>query len=214
MIFKDRKHAGEELVKALQKYKSAKDAIVLGLPRGGVVVAETVAKELCLPFDIVTPRKITLPENREYAIGAVSEEGEAVLNSEDASRADQKELQEEIDRAKKESARRLKMYRAGRSELKLEGKMAILVDDGVATGLTMRAAVRSARAKKARKIVVAVPHGAKDSMERLRVEADEVIVLQEPIWYGSVGQFYESFPQVEDEEVVKIMKQFTYDFNL
>lgn len=205
MTFNDRLEAGELLSKKLEKFRGQKDAVVLGLPRGGVVVAAEVARALALPLDIVVPRKIGAPENPEYAIGAITETGEAYWNEEEKKHVREDWLLRAIDKEKQEARRRLKIYRGNRSPLDLARKLVILIDDGVATGLTMRAAIKSVRAGGAREIIVAVPTGARDSIKELKKEADEVIVLDEPLFFSAVGAFYQNFPQIEDEEVIKIL---------
>ncbi len=210
MIFKNRQSAGEKLAEALAQYKSAKDAIILALPRGGVVVGHEVAKRLGLPLDIVVPRKIGAPGNPEYAIGAITEAGEGVFNEEETRRVDQGWLKNEIAKEKAEAERRLKTYRGDKPYPELTGKIIIIVDDGVATGYTMRAAIKSVRVKNPKKIVVAVPHGAADSLTELRKEADEVIALEEPEWYGAVGAFYQEFGQTSDEEVIALLQNHNY----
>lgn len=206
MIFHNRAHAGKLLSEKLIQYKGKEETVILGLPRGGIVVAAETAKALSLPLDIVVPRKIGAPENPEYAIGAITETGEGVWNEEEIARVDKVWLQKEIDKEKTEARRRLKTYRGQMPPRDLKQKTVILVDDGIATGLTMRAAIKSVRARGAKKVIVAVPTGARDSLIELEREAHEAIVLDKPIFFGAVGAFYEEFPQVEDEEVIKIMK--------
>lgn len=208
MIFRDRTHAGEELAKKLLKYKGALNAVILALPRGGVAVGAEIARRLNLPLDIVVPRKIGAPGNPEYAIGAITETGEGIMNEEEVKYVDKKWLQNEIEREKKEAERRIKTYRAGRPAKNIKNKTVIIVDDGVATGYTMRAAVSAVRTRGPKNLIIAVPHGARDSIKALRREADEVYTLDEPILYGAVGQYYVSFPQVSDEEVINLMSKF------
>lgn len=208
MFFRDRQDAGQQLAKALSKFKGDKTALILALPRGGVVVAAEIARELKLPLDLVVPRKIGAPNNPEYAIGAITETGEGIMNPDEVALVDPKWLKSERAKEMKEARRRLTVYRGKRPPLDLGGKTAILVDDGVATGFTMRAAIASVGARKPKMIVVAIPHGAGDSIKLLKKEADEVVVLETPIFYGAVGAFYTSFPQVEDNEVITIMKKF------
>ncbi|MBI2640664.1 MAG: endolytic transglycosylase MltG [Candidatus Sungbacteria bacterium] len=221
MIFKNRREAGEKLAQALAKYKTAADTIILALPRGGVVVGYEVSKELGLPLDIVVPRKIGAPGNPEYAVGAITETGEGVFNEDETRHIDQEWLVREIEKEKKEAERRLKLYRGDKPYPDVTGRIVILVDDGIATGFTMRAAIKSVRVKNPQKIIVAVPHGAADSLAQLRKEADEVIALEEPEWYGAVGAFYEEFGQTSDEEVIALLqdksekikdKRFGYNF--
>ncbi|OGL72331.1 hypothetical protein A3D72_01520 [Candidatus Uhrbacteria bacterium RIFCSPHIGHO2_02_FULL_57_19] len=208
MVFRDRQDAGQKLAQALTKFKGDKTAVLLALPRGGVAVAAEIARQLKLPLDLVVPRKIGAPSNPEYAIGAITETGEGIMNETEVASVDRLWLKREMAKEKKEAGRRLAVYRGKRPPLDLAGKTVILVDDGVATGFTMRAAIASVRARKPKKIVVAVPHGAGDSIALLYKEADEVVVLETPVFYGAVGAFYESFPQVEDDEVTTIMKEF------
>lgn len=209
MMFKNRISAGEKLAKALDRYKNYKDVIILGLPRGGVVVADVVAKKLNLELDVVVPRKIGSPDNPEYAIGALTEDGEPVWNKEAWSlyKFDKKEVDKVVEEERKEAKRRLDVFRAGKKDLDLAGKTAIIIDDGLATGLTMEAAIKSVKKKGAKNIIVAVPCSATDSYNRIKSEVDELISLIVKDFFGAVGQFYEGFEQVEDEEVVKIMKR-------
>jgi putative phosphoribosyl transferase len=209
MIFKDRKDAGKKLVPKLEQYRGNKDAIVLGLPRGGVVTAFEVAEALKLPLDVMAPRKIGAPDNPEFAIGAISEEGEGVFDPKTISlyNISQEYIERETKKEKEEALHRLKYFRGARAPLDLSGKTAILIDDGVATGATMRAAVKSAKAKKANKIIVAIPTIAPDSLKLIQGEVDEVVYLDTPKFFAAVGQFYEVFPQTEDEEVVSLMEK-------
>ena len=209
MIFKDRQEAGRRLISKLQKYKSKAGVIVLGLPRGGVVVAFEIAQGLNLPLDLIVTRKIGAPDSPEFAIGAITEKGESVFDETTISiyGINQKYIDEEIKKEKKEAERRLKVYRGNRPLLNLQGKTAILVDDGVATGLTLRAAIRSVKTKNAKQIIVAVPVIAQDSLEKIKNEVDEIIYLDSPLYFSAVGSFYESFIQTEDEEVVELMNK-------
>lgn len=208
MIYHDRRHAGQELTKSLSKFKDDKKAVILALPRGGVVVAAEIAGALKLPLDLVIPRKIGAPGNPEYAIGAITETGEGIMNETEVALVDQKWLETEMAKEAKEARRRMAVYRGKRPPLDLAGKTVILVDDGVATGFTMRAAIASVRARDPERIIVAAPHGARESVEILKREADVVVILETPDFYVAVGAFYESFPQVEDDEVIEIMKKF------
>ncbi|MCH8049697.1 phosphoribosyltransferase [Patescibacteria group bacterium] len=207
-MFKDRADAGKQLAEALKdEFKDAKDTIVLALPRGGVALGYEISKALNLPLDIIVPRKIGAEFNPEYAIGAITETGEAVWNETERKAAKPEYIKKIVAEEKAEAARRLKTYRGDRPSRNIENKTVILVDDGVATGLTMRAAIKTARAEKPKKIAVAVPHGAQDSLKKLREEVDELMVLDEPMFYGAVGAFYENFPQNTDEEVIKLLKE-------
>jgi putative phosphoribosyl transferase len=217
MTFKDRRDAGAQLAKALEKYKNSKNVILLALPRGGVVVADEIAKNLNLPLDIIVPRKIGAPGNPEYAIGAIcltsftSKEGiEGVWNEEEIENVDKEWLKKEIEKEKQEAQRRLKLYRGEKPPLNLKNKTVILVDDGIATGLTILATIKSVKKQKPKEIVVAVPVGAADSIETIKKEVDEVVCLNVPVFFSAVGSFYEEFGQVEDKEVIEIMKREGY----
>lgn len=205
-MFFDRTEAGKKLAQVLPEYKNATDTIVLALPRGGVVVGFEVARALNLPLDIVVPRKIGALGNPEYAIGAITETGEAILNEKEVENIDPVWLKCALEEERKEALRRLAVYRVG-PPAELQGKTVILVDDGIATGYTMRAAVASVKARRAAKIVVAVPHGAADSIVQLRQLVDKVVCLQTPLMYYAVGAHYEEFPQTSDEEVIELIKK-------
>src|SRR3989338_8478078 len=205
-MFTDRHEAGRKLAEKLESYRG-KNAVVLALPRGGVVPGYEVAKALSLPLDIIAARKIGHPISPEYAIGAVDENGTTILNEAETKALDQAWLAAEIDVQKKEAQRRSAIYRAGRAPVRLAGKTAIIVDDGIATGLTMQAAVRYAKAEKA-SVIVAVPVAPAESLQTLKQEgAGEVIVLEPPEEFaGSVGAHYVLFEQVGDEEVVRLLQ--------
>src|ERR1700722_14963355 len=159
MTFADRREAGKALAKALSKYRDAKETIVIALPRGGVVVGNEIALFLHLPLDIVVPRKIGAPFNLELAIGAITETGERVLSEDLIKRLEvsPEYLEKTIEEEKAKAKWRLDHYRSGRAPRQLEGKRVILVDDGLATGATMRAAIKTVFAEKAKEIIVAVP---------------------------------------------------------
>lgn len=205
-MFKDRAEAGKMLARALQSYRE--NAVVLALPRGGVVLGYEIAKELGIPLDILVPRKIGHPLHPEYAIGAVDERGTRILNEAEAASVDQEWLAAETKRQHEEALRRMHLYRGKRASPKIKGKTVILADDGIATGLTMRLAVRSVKAQKPHHIVVAVPVAPPESIATLGVEgADEVAVLESPEHFaGAVGAHYVRFEQVEDEEVIRLLK--------
>jgi len=209
MIFANRQEAGEKLAEKLIKFKNRADAIVLGLPRGGVMVAFAAARRLNLPLDIIVPRKIGAPGNEELAIGAIGENGELVLDEALAKQlgVTPKYLAKIVAEEKEEAQRRLRIYRNGRPPLSLDGKTAILVDDGIATGSTMLAAIRSAKNKKAKKIIAAAPIVAMDTLAKLKNEADDVICIDAPAYFGAVGAFYREFGQTQDSEVVETLQQ-------
>ena len=205
-MFADRKEAGRRLARKIEAYRGA-NALVLALPRGGVVVGFEVARALGLPLDILAPRKIGHPFHPEYAIGAVDEHGTKILNEAEAAAVDQAWLLGETERQKAEAERRIRAYRGERKAAEIGGKTVIIVDDGIATGLTMRLAVRSVKARKPERIVVAVPVAPPESPRALTDEgADEVVVLEPPgEFMGAVGAHYARFEQVEDAEVVRLL---------
>ncbi len=208
MTFRDRTDAGQKLAEALAAYRDANGAIVIALPRGGVVVGAEVARTLSLPLDIVVPRKIGAPGNEEYAIGAITEAGEPVWDQQSVSLTDASDeyLRATVERERKEARRRLTTYRGDRPPRNLKGKAVILVDDGIATGLTMAAAIQTIRAEGAKRIVLAVPVAAADSTAKLRAMVDEVTCLHAPQWFGAVGAFYDTFEQTSDEEVIALLR--------
>lgn len=206
-MFKSREEAGKMLAEKLSRYAGDKNVVVLALPRGGVVLGAIVAHALRAPLDIIVPRKIGAPGNHEYAIGALTETGETIFNEEERRRVDAEWLAREVTREKAEALRRLRVYRGNRPALDLVGKTVIIVDDGIATGLTMRAAIASVRTQKPARVVVGIPVAAQDSMGSIRNEVDELVVLNTPLLFGAVGAFYEQFPQVQDEEVISLLKQ-------
>ena len=204
MRLHDRADAGKRLAKALAVYR-ATNAVVLALPRGGVVVGAVIASTLGLPLDIIAVRKIGHPNNEEYAIGAVNAEG-TLLWDEAARGVDEVWLQEEAARQQREAQRRAILYRGARAPLDLAGKIAIIVDDGIATGLTMRLAIASVKAQNPARVVVAVPVAPSDSVHAISNEVDETIVLAPADEFlGAVGAHYDRFEQVDDDEVVRLM---------
>ncbi len=209
MLFRDRSDAGKQLAQRLIAYKDKSGTIVLGLPRGGVVPAYEVAKLLELPLDIVVPRKIGAPDNPELAVAAIAEDGSIVINDQLMNDLGLKlqDLQGLIAQEKKEAARRMKLYRAGRAPLELAGKTVILVDDGIATGATMRAAIASVRARGAKTIIVAVPVAPPEVLDEIRPEVDDILCLLVPTIFFGVGGFYENFLQTEDQEVIDLMAE-------
>jgi len=202
-VFRDRAEAGKLLARALAEYAGRKDVVVLGLPRGGVPVAAEVARVLKAPLDVLVVRKLGAPGQEELAIGAISEGGVRVLNERlvrdlGLSRAAIERISADEER---ELKRRVAAYRGGHVALEVEDKTVIAVDDGVATGATMRAGLQALRALGAAHIIAAAPVGAADSVAALEEDADEVVVLETPAWFSAVGQWYEDFGQTTDEEV-------------
>lgn len=208
-IFKDRTSAGKILAEHLKQYKGMDNGIVLGIPRGGVVVAQEVAKELNLPLDIIVTRKIGAPNQPELALGAIDADGEVVWDNELLSQLELKiesaEMAEKIEEERNEIKRREKIYRQGRKPLEVENKTVILIDDGIATGATTLVAVRFLKRHQAQKVILAVPVASQEAKMKLSEEVDEIIVLEVPNYFQAVGQFYQSFEPVEDEEVVQYL---------
>ena len=205
--FPNRIEAGRQLAEKLDKYAGRKDVIVLGLPRGGVPVAYEVAKRLRAPLDVFIVRKLGVPGFEELAAGAIASGGVRVLN-EDVMRAiphADEAIEAVTARETVELERREEIYRQGRPPPELRGRIVILVDDGLATGATMRAAVKALRQGGAAKIVVAVPVGPPDTCRELEQEADETICLSTPAFFQAVGQYCEDFSQTSDEDVRELL---------
>lgn len=207
-MFKNREEAGKILANRLSGYKGLGNAIVLGLPRGGVVVAYEVARLLKLPLDIVVPRKIGAPGNKELAIGAITPDGSVILDKDLCSmfRVEKTYIDQETEKERTEAIRRLKLYRKNRPELDLNKKVVILVDDGIATGATIRAAIKSVRASGVEKVIVAVPVAPTELVDPLAGEVDDIVCLDTPQNFFAVGAYYKEFGQVEDGEVIAIME--------
>ena len=204
-MFFDRREAGKQLAEKLKKY-AVENAVVLVLPRGGVVVGYEVARSLGCPLDIVVTRKVGYPDNPEYAILAVDSLGTTLANVAETAYVDAAWLQKETEKQKEEAARRITLFRGGSSPVPLSGKTVILVDDGIATGLTMRLAIQAVRKENPARVIVAVPVCPPDVAAILKKEADEFFVLEDPREFaGAVGAHFESFPQVEDEEVIRLL---------
>src|SRR5213596_3847715 len=214
-VFENRAEAGRQLAEKLDKYAGRDDVIVLGLPRGGVPVAYEVAKRLHAPLDLFIVRKLGVPGFEELAAGAIASGGVRVLN-EDVTRAipHAHEMIEAVTvRETAELERREQIYREGRPSPELRDRIVILVDDGLATGATMRAAVKALRQQGAAKIVVAVPVGPPDTCEELAQEADEAICLSTPPFFQAVGQYYEDFSQTNDDDVRELLSQAAQDMS-
>jgi predicted phosphoribosyltransferase len=204
-MFRDRQEAGALLAKAMEPYRGP-DTVVLALPRGGVVLGYEVAQALGAPLDIVVPRKIGHPSSPEYAIGAVDETGTRILNEAEAKMVDATWLKEETKRQEEEAQRRVTTYRGKRNAFSLRGKTVILVDDGIATGLTMQLALRRAAAEGAARSVVAVPVASADALDMLAKEGAEIVCLEPPEnFLSAVGAHYQHFEQVSDAEVVQLL---------
>ncbi|QQG35767.1 MAG: phosphoribosyltransferase [Micavibrio aeruginosavorus] len=207
--FRNREEAGLELSNALSRYKENPDTIILALPRGGVPVAHEVAKALGLPMDIWLVRKLGVPGHEELAMGAIALNGVCHINKDIIFNLNIAPhlLNQVMVKERAELDRRNKLYRQGRRAPDIRGKTAIVVDDGLATGATMHAAVESIRQVKASHIVVAVPVGSKSTCEDLKAIADDVVCLRMPEPFYGVGQWYLDFSQTSDEEVQNLLEQ-------
>lgn len=207
MFFKNREDAGRQLAQALGAFKEKKKTLVLGLARGGVVVAAEIAKSLKLPLQVVVPRKIGAPGNPELALGAIMEDGSSYFDQRLVNYlgATKSYLDDVIEKEKKEAKRRIDAFRGKRGDLEIKGHTVILVDDGIATGSTMMAVIKSMRAKEAAQIIVAVPIASIEASEMIAPLVDQFISLGIPPFFGAVGSFYEHFDQTEDTEVIKLL---------
>lgn len=208
-LFQDRQAAGQLLARQLAHLKSMSNLLILALPRGGVPVAFEVAKSLKAPLDVFLVRKLGLPGHEELAMGAIATGNVRVLNEEVVREfAIHDDLIEAVaEREGEELARREKVYRGNRPPPKVDGRIVILIDDGVATGSTMRAAIAAVRAQKPARIVVAVPTIAPSTLVELKAVADEVVAVMTPACFYAVGQWYRDFSQTTDEEVCRLLQQ-------
>ena len=206
MIFESRKQAGQLLAKRLKKYK--KDSIILAIPRGGVVIGAEISNKLHLPLDLIIIRKLGAPGNPELAIGATTSKGGLLLDEEliDKLNISSKYIREENDKQLYEAKRREKLY-INEDRTVFTGKKVILVDDGIATGFTVEAAVHALKEELADKIIIAVPVAPLETVEKLKIEADDVVVISTPEHFYAIGEFFASFPQVSDEEVIDLIEQ-------
>lgn len=209
-MFEDRLEAGILLGQKLRKFKKKSGVLILGIPRGGVITAMSVAKELDLPLDVVIARKVGAPAQQELAIGAVSEGESFILDNELIKRlgVEKNYIEKAISNKKNEIRKRVKKFR-GSKNLNLRLKTVILVDDGIATGATIAAAVKFLRNAKVKKIILGVPVAPRETIDQLSKLVDEAIVLSTPSDFRAVGQFYRNFPQVTDEEVMELIGQGT-----
>ncbi|MEV4776023.1 phosphoribosyltransferase [Microbacterium sp. LWH12-1.2] len=205
MWFADRKQAGRMLAERLAEHPLT-DPVVLGLPRGGVPVAVEVARVLDAPLDVLVVRKLGFPGHEEFAMGAVGEDGARVLDQRVAAGVAPRDLEQIETRETMEIGQRVARFRDRRPAVDLRGRTAIIVDDGVATGATARAACAIARARGAAVIVLAVPVAAPDSLAELADAADEIVCLYAPAGFMAVGMHYVDFRQVEDAEVIRLLR--------
>lgn len=208
MLFANRLDAGRRLAAVLQAYRGREDALVVGIPRGGVIVAGVVAQELGLPLDVFVSRKLGVPGQEELGFGAISSGGVLVLNEDVLAQIplSPETIARVVERERAELERRERVYRAGRAMLPVAGKTVLLVDDGIATGGSLRAATRALKQAGASRVVATAPVGPASTRQRLP-EADDVVLAYAPEDFFAIGQFYQAFPQVSDEEVAAVLAQ-------
>jgi putative phosphoribosyl transferase len=208
-MFQNRIDAGSRLSSRLVQYKGKHNVIVLALPRGGVVTGYEVARALNVPLDVLIVRKLGFPGQPELAVGAVAETGTVVLNENIVTAGGVSEafLKQEIDLQKEEIARRVAIYRSGRGLPGLIGATAILVDDGVATGATIKTAILALKDKEVAKLVVALPIGPPETVRVLQQMVDDIVCLETPPAFTAVSRYYLDFTQVSDEEVVNLLRK-------
>jgi putative phosphoribosyl transferase len=204
MIFEDRVDAGRRLAQALISYKG-QDAVVYALPRGGVVVGTEIGRALDAPLDLIIVRKIGHPFSPEYAIAAVAEDGHIVTNRSEVETIDKRWFEESVRIEQQEARRRRELYTSGRASIPATGKIAIIVDDGLATGLTMFAAVQEIRHSYPKKVIVAVPVAPPQTVQRLKEVVDDVLALYVLPEFRAIGTFYQQFDQTSDGEVIELM---------
>jgi predicted phosphoribosyltransferase len=205
--FEDRREAGRILAGHLAQFQGHDDVRVLALPRGGVPLGFEVAHALQAPLDVFIVRKLGFPGHEEYAMGAIASGGVCVMSEEAGLRVSPEAVAAIVRREEAELARRELLYRAGEEPLDVAGRIVIVVDDGLATGATMRAAVAALRRLRPARLVVAVPVGAQETCDLLRREADEVICAATPRPFRAVGLWYSDFPQTTDEEVRELLAE-------
>ncbi|MGD0024637.1 MAG: phosphoribosyltransferase family protein [Xanthobacteraceae bacterium] len=211
MSFKDRSHAGRKLAAALAGYKD-QQPVILALPRGGVPVAAEVAAVLNAPLDLILVRKIGVPFQPELAMGAVVDGGAPIIvRNEDVIQLagiDEAQFKAICDSELAEIERRRQRYLGGRERVDVSGRTAIVIDDGVATGATTRAALRATRMRNPKRLVLAVPVAPTDNIAALRSDADDVICLEDHEFFGAIGAYYADFSQVADQEVIELLRRF------
>ena len=206
--FQDRREAGDMLARDLEKY-GGRNTVVLGIPRGGIVVARQIAGILGAEFDVVLARKLGAPGNPELAIGAVAEDGKVFLDEAlaDTLGVSQSYLKREKEHQLEVITERITQYRSILPKASVEGKTAIITDDGIATGATMKAALWAVRQERPERLIAAIPVAPPESLESISSEADETVCLRVPAFFAAVGQFYNSFEQIDDAVVLAILKE-------
>ncbi len=206
LTYKDRSEAGQVLARELEHYRDTPGALVLALPRGGVPVAYEVTHALGIPLDVFMVRKIGHPQHREFAVGALASGGALVLEPH-AGRVERPALDDVVQEETLELERRERLYRRERPLPEMAGRTVIVVDDGVATGASIRAAAQAIRAQGPARLVLAVPVGAPENCQALREHADEVVCPRQPRDFGAVGRWYQDFEQVNDEQVLAYLQR-------
>jgi putative phosphoribosyl transferase len=205
--FRDRREAGKLMAEEVNAYHG-KSAVVLGVPRGGMVIAAEVARALSADLDIVLAHKLRTPGQAELAMGSVSEDGKLFLNPEivQSLSIGDEYIQQEKERQMNEISRRTTLFRSVRPKVDLAGRIVIVTDDGVATGATTQAALWAARLEKPARLVAAIPVGPEETIARLSEDVDEMVCLRTPPFFAAVGQFYASFDPVDDDDVLKLLE--------
>ena len=208
MRFRDRREAGQLLAERLDSLRGREDLLVLGIPRGGVVVAAEIARALGAPLDVFIARKLGAPHNPELAVGAVASSGEVVIDQHliAAMGVPQSYLEAEIERQRAEIQRRMRAYRGDRPAPGFKDKKVILTDDGVATGATMRAAIQALKSSELGELIVALPVGPRDTIQELADTVDRMVCLHTPVLFWAVGGFYAQFDQTSDAEVIQLLQ--------
>jgi len=209
MVFEDRKDAGEKLAeKLLTENIDSKDSILLALPRGGIPVTVEIHKKLNIPYDILISRKLGSPENPEFGFGAISENNSINLNIETINEygITEKYINDVIFKEKQEMQRRIDLYRKGRNLKDIKGKTAILVDDGIATGVTTKAAIQAAKSLGAKEVWICTPVCPRDTYQELKKECNKIISLLIPEYLFAIGEYYKNFEQLSDETIINILE--------
>ena len=205
-LYKDRRHAGRRLAESLLEYKDRSDLLIFGLPRGGVPVAFEVAQKLNAPLDVLVVRKLGVPGHEELAMGAIANNGVVVFNNDILDRVPRQQVEEVIEKEKKELADRERKYRQNKLFPALKDRVVVLVDDGLATGATMKVAVKALRLLHPLEIIVAVPVAPDEICKSLEEMADQIICGVFPSPFGGVGKWYEDFSETTDKEVLTLLR--------
>ncbi len=206
--FRDRQEAGQLLGQEL-KNLAGMNTVILGIPRGGVVVAHELANTIQAELDIVLSRKLRTPGHEELAMGSISEDGKVFFNDTVLREIDIEKsyIEKEIKQQRAEISRRRELFRTVRPKVNLQGKIVVITDDGIATGATMQAALWTVRHEHPQKLIAAIPVASGDTLQQLAPDADEMVCLRAPAFFGAVGQFYLEFNPVEDDEVLEILRE-------